>query len=236
MIPVEKNDVDISKLFEWGKEFVINGSNNKATKVYCRILGDADINKARVYALRSSAELRRKLLIEDSDERLAFISPIDKFNKEKVIDIIANLCMQDIAKIAYREVDIPVPKAPKDDATTEQLEKYQAEIDNYPKKRETKILDFINKKLEAKKKELSNLSEEELNKEYESTLINWLCEKEVQQKFKEVAAFYSLYKDNKYKYHLYNTVDEFMNLPTALKNILINFYQNLEMDTDTLKK
>jgi hypothetical protein len=235
-VPIEKNEVNIERLFDWGKEFTLPGDGDKETKVYVRILGDADLNKSRVYALRCSAELRRKLLTEDSDERLAFISPIDDLNKDKVVDIVAGLTMQDIAKTAYKEVVIPLPVEPKEDSTTEQQEKYQTEVDNFPKKRETEIYKFINKKLEAKKKELSKLTDEQLSKEYVSTLVVWLCEREVQTKFKEVSTFYSLYKDSKYKVHLYNTIDEFMNLPPTLKNTLISFYTSMEMDTDTLKK
>ena len=68
IMEIEKNDVDISKLFNWGKAFEIVGEDGVVDVVYMRVLGDADINKARVFALRESAKLRRALRNPDSDK------------------------------------------------------------------------------------------------------------------------------------------------------------------------
>ncbi len=62
MESIDRNDVNISILFNWGKEFILYDENRKELfKVYLRIIGDSDLNKAKVYALRKSAEMRKKL-------------------------------------------------------------------------------------------------------------------------------------------------------------------------------
>lgn len=56
----ERNDVDIFRLFHWGKEVTIfDKYGNELTNVYMRLVGDAELNLARVFAIRRSAELRK---------------------------------------------------------------------------------------------------------------------------------------------------------------------------------
>ena len=83
----EKSDVDISKLFHYGKKFDIQDRNGKKVlTVFIRIVGDADLNRARVYAIRRSAELRERLRSKESDESLAFIPPIESVEKNSLIE------------------------------------------------------------------------------------------------------------------------------------------------------
>jgi hypothetical protein len=81
MKDIEKNDVDISKLFKWGTSTTVQTPRGDAI-VWMKILGDADVNKARIYALRRSAEMRAKMVDLDSDERIALLPPLDTTNKQ----------------------------------------------------------------------------------------------------------------------------------------------------------
>ena len=86
---VEKSDVDISTLFNWGRVFeVINPKDQSVSSiVYMKLLGDADLGRARVYAIRKSAEMRRKLKDENSDERIAWVRSIDEVETEDLINL-----------------------------------------------------------------------------------------------------------------------------------------------------
>src|SRR5688572_17792334 len=128
MTEVEKNDVDINKLFIWGKKYdIVNAQGEVVYEVYMRLLGDADLNRTRVHALRKSQELRKKLRDVNSDERLLYVREKDELSKDELIYNVIALSMRDINNRAVREVKIPRPKAPRSDAKIEKMEKYQAE-------------------------------------------------------------------------------------------------------------
>ena len=129
---VERNDVDISQLFMWGKEFEIEGNAGKKAKVFIRLIGDADLNRARVHALRSSADLRNKLKTKGSDERLAFLPEVGSVERDVLIESISIMNIRDFSQEAVKEVDIPYPIEPDSDAKLEKMEKYQAQVDAYP--------------------------------------------------------------------------------------------------------
>jgi len=144
--------------------------------------------------------------------------------------------LRDFSREAYREVDIPIPVEPDSDASLEKQEKFQKEIDAYPKKREDAIRKYLKKKVDKLTEEYNNLSNEELQKKYESLMINELCEQESFKKFKEMSVYFSIYKDKNFKTRLFKDFDEFDNLAPEIKNKIINEYTSLELDTDTLKK
>jgi len=237
MAPVEKSDVDIAKLFSWSKESAIaDGHGNILAKIWIRLVGDADLNRARVFALRKSAELRAKLKDKSSDESMAFIQNIEVVDKSNLVDAVVGLNLRDVTRDAYREVTINIPKEPDSDASLEKQEKYQKEIDDYPKKREDAIRKYLKKKVDKLSEEYSNLSNEELQKKYESLMINELCEQESFKKFKEMCVYFSIYKDKSFKIRMFKDFDEFDNIAPEIKQRLMNEYTSLELDTDNLKK
>src|SRR5574339_958829 len=100
---VEKQDVDISKIFQWGRVFEVidpTKDDESLAFVYMKLLGDADLGRARVYALRKRAELRRKLKDENSDERIAWVRSIDEVTNEDLINLIIIFSGRDIANDA----------------------------------------------------------------------------------------------------------------------------------------
>ena len=238
---VEKNDVDLSPLFSWSKKFeIVNEDNEKGDEVhmpvYMRLLGDADLNRTRVFALRNSAEMRRKLKDENSDERLAYIPQMDQMTEEQLTNIILVLSMRDTTKEVTKNLKIKQPKIPRSDASTEVQEKYQAEVDAYDGKRQKEIKKSLEKALEEKRLTLLEKSKESLYSIYVSFMINELCEQEVMRSFREYSAYFGAYKDENLKEKLFSSYDEFANLPSELKSQFMNAYQSLEMVGDDLKK
>jgi hypothetical protein len=236
MTIVEKNDVDLSKLFMWSKECELTGVSGKPVKVYIRLLGDADINRARVMSLRKSAEYRKALKDPDSDERIAFIPDAADFDKENLADAIIAYTMRDTTKKAMREVVIPRPKDPGSDATTEQLEKFQAAVDEYPKVREKAIKDIMEKLILARRTELLAKEHAELAKIFDAVIINELCEQELTDRFKEYCIVFGTYADKKFTKRFFNSIEELSELPGDLKIKLMEEYALLEVDAENLKK
>ena len=49
MASAEKNDVDISKLFQYSDKFVLTGKGNKTHTVYIRLVGDAELKSSKSF-------------------------------------------------------------------------------------------------------------------------------------------------------------------------------------------
>jgi len=235
---VEKNDVQINRLFHWGKKYEViwEDEEKKTLEVWVRLLGDADVNRARVYALRKSAELRRKLHDPDSDERLAFLFNPESLETERLIALIAGLSLREITQNTIKSLKVKVPKQPKSDAPLEELENYQKEVDEYAPKREAEIKKNVEKEVTKLSKELTKLTREELIVKYESSMIDEVCEQEVINSFKEMSAYLGAFQDENYTVPLFDNFEQFHNLPTDIKNQFINNHQMLELTSSDLKK
>lgn len=233
---IEKGDVDISRLFHWGKEFeIIDRFGKKIMDVYLRLVGDAELNRSRVFAIRKSSELRKKLKNKDSEERLVYIQDISD-DKDRLIDMITVLRIRDFTQEANKEIMLSLPKEPKSDSPLEEIEKYQQEVDTYSEKRMEQVQEYVQNKLKELGEGLKKESLEWLTNEYERILINELCEQEMIRKFRESCAYLGAFRDENYKFRLFESFDDFDNLPTEVKEQFLNHYSGLEINIDELKK
>lgn len=232
---LEKNDVDINPLFAWSKEFEIVTSDG-TYPVFMRVCGDADIGKARVSALRKSAELRKNLKDLNSDERFAYIKEMDELSVESMVSVVIVFSMRDLSEKAKKQVKIKAPKQPRSDASTEAHEKYQKEVDDYPTKYQQAIKKFLEKEVEIMKAKLESLDKETLYTKYVSFMIDELCERDLMKYFREWTAYLSSYKDEGLKTRFFESFDDFANLPSDLKEEFIKQYTLLELSMDNLKK
>jgi hypothetical protein len=234
---VEKNDVDISALFTWGRVFeVTNQEGNVESLVYMRLLGDADVNKARVHALRKSAELRRKLMDEDSDERLAYIKSIEELSLEDLKNYIIVLSMREITNASYKNIKVKKPVQPKSDASLAKQEKYQAELDEYPAKVRDAISVQMKKEVEALRETLASETKEGLYKKYVTTSIVELCEQEAINSYRNIEVYLGCYKDDEYKERYFSSLEEYDNLNTQVKIDFRAAFERLDIKMEELKK
>lgn len=237
MKSIEKNDIDISKLFSWGSSLTLkNKHGDDVLTVYMRIIGDADVNRARVIALRKSAELREKLKTPGSDERVALLPSMKEIEKEKIIETMLFMTLKDLSSVAEKNLVLKYPQEPDSDATLEEQEEYQKQVDDWPNTLQTKISESLEKEVAIERKRLQQLSENKLKTEYEDLWINRLCEVEMYNSFQDICVVFGSYKDADYKRKLFNSIDDFQNLPTEVKEQLLDFYATLIIDIDELKK
>jgi len=236
MNDIEKNDVDISKLFQWGDSMELQTPSGKTITVWMRIIGDSETNRARVYALRQSADLRKKLKDENSDERIAMIPELDETDKDKVIEILLALNIKELTDRAYENMDIKYPKEPASDASLEEQEQYQAIIDGFPKYVEERTNEILEKEINRERKNLAGVSIEGLKQMYFDLLLRQLCETEMYKSFQDMTVYFACYKDPDYTERLFSSFDAFDNLPTSVKEVLATFYGTLTIDIDNLKK
>lgn len=233
----EKNDVDISKLFTWGKEGVIfDVDNNEIMKFYIRLIGDADINQARVHALRKSAEIRKKLRETQSDEYLAYIPDFEVVSKEQLIGALLMLKAKEIGENVAKEVKVPFPSEPDSDATLEAQEAYQKELDDYPNKVNKEIEEKVRAQLEKEDLKIKGLDKEILFEEYKAYMVNDICEKTMYEDFKNSCVYYGTYKDSSCEERLFTSSVEVGSFPSEIKKQFVDAYSELEINTDFLKK
>jgi len=232
----EKNDVLISPLFTWGKEFELVKDGEVISKVYMRLVGDADLNRARVYALRRSSVKRKNLRDRSSDENLAFIQEEGILDRERLIALCVLFTSKEITQKALKEVSVSFPKEPKSDASLEAFEKFQKQVDDFPDKRDKEYRKFINKEIAVLETRLATKSDHELYLLYIELITNELCEEEMLNSFREMCTYCGSFSDTEYKTRFFSSIEDFLNLDSAIKQDFMDAYQSLEIPTEELKK
>ncbi len=234
---IDKNDVSLAKLFNWGRKFEITDKyGNPATDVYIRLVGDAELNQARVKAIRASRELREKLKDQNSDERMVFMPDFDEMTDEAIAELITLQKVREFVQEANREVDLPLPIEPHTDAPLERQEEYQKLVDEYPQKRQETLNAYVIGRANELTAQLKNENRTYLVKECERQIISARCEEEMIKKFSEYCAFFGTYKDEEFKIRYFEDIDEFENLPTEIQQQFISGYQSLDINVTELKK
>jgi len=238
MESVDRGDVDISKLFVWAVPIAVQDTRSGAIvlEAYLRLVGDAELNRARVFSLRKSAELRKKLRTPDSDERLAFIPQIEEMDKDQIIETIVLYSINEFAIEAIRNVHVPYPKELPSDVTLEQQEKYQQEVDEYPEKRQAQIKEYIENRADTRRKELAELDKKEVFQQLEDQIVDTLCEAEASTKFREMCVYFGTYLDEDFTKRAFESFEQFDNFPRETKDQFLNAYYTLEVDGEELKK
>jgi len=237
MQEIDKNDVDISILFKWGTPVPIKDAfDNIIEIVYVRLAGDAETNRARTYALRESAKLRDLLRTPRSDERLAYIPDWKSMNEGHLVELIIQFNLRELVQKVTKEILMPLPVEPRSDSTLESQEKYQKEIDEYPKVRESKIKTRLDEIVKEERQRLKDLPKGELALEAENAIIKELCERRMYDAFQAMILAQTTFKDSEYKEKYFNSAEEFENLISDFKEQLFTAYNSINISTENLKK
>lgn len=133
-------------------------------------------------------------------------------------------------------MDIPYPKPLPSDATIEEQEKYQEEVDTFDERRDEVIRVFVEERINLERSKLMEKETEKLILQLRKTVIDKLCEDEMLRRYKEYIIYVSSFKDDKFKERLFNAYEDFENLPPSGKAQLAEFYNALELGNSELKK
>jgi hypothetical protein len=201
-----------------------------------RLVGDAELNQARVFALRESRKFRQKLMDPESDEALAFLPDLSLMNKEALIQTLISARMNDFIREANRTVEIVLPVEPHSEASLERQEEYQEEVDNFDTNYDQQIGEELNKIIERNQKMYESWSEEDLKKECIRQSINQLCEFRMLERFRAMCTYFGTYKDPNFKERLFSSFEEFDNLPSEIKEQFFAEYNKLDLSDAELKK
>jgi hypothetical protein len=237
MNSIDKNDVDISKLFNWGKKVKIVDKNGKLVlELFIRLVNDSELNQARVGALRASRELRQKLNDKSSPERLAFIPDFEMIGDENLVEALLVNELRTITQDVVRNLDFNLPVEPASTAPLEEQEKYQAKIDSWPEKRNKEIEEKVLARVASERKRLKALKRSELEKSFEKSLIESYCEDLMQETFIHMCAYFGTYLEDDYKDRAFESYEQFKTLLPEFMKQLVESYNTLDLSLDTLKK
>lgn len=237
MTSIERNEVDISKLFQWKKEVELLDLNGEIIlKAFIRLVGDENLNKAKVYGLRKSAELRKKLKDSNSDECLAYLPEKEFVEKENIIEQLLFFKVRDYTSKAVNELTFNIPVEPNSDSTLEDQENYQNKIDGFPQDRNNQIKEYVTKLVDKDREKYLNISFDLIFKEYIDLMINQYCEAEMILRFREMCVFYGTFSDSELKNRLFESIEQFQDLPKEIKDQLVDSYLSLEIGGEDLKK
>jgi|WetSurMetagenome_2_1015567.scaffolds.fasta_scaffold01074_1 hypothetical protein len=227
----------LKKLFSWSNVLnLVNEKDEVVMKVYQRLVGDMDLQKARMSALRFSRELRLRLRDVASDEYIGLVQPIEDLTRDQLI----TLLLVDSIDSARQEIDrdyyYAEPKEPDEFATTEEHEVYAHKWETWEAEREKDYQHKLVAKMDFLKEQFELLSDETLLARAKTMRIEALCEQELKNRFLEMCVLFGTYEDAQFTKHLFDTYLEFASQPDAVKNQLIEGYARLEMSTIGLKE
>lgn len=234
----EKSDVDISKLFEWSKEVELNTVSGDKLKVWMRIPTDADMNIARVAATRFSKELRDNLFDPEWEEREVYLPDVSHLTDEELVELIAAYNVREFGNQLVSEVqkEVPYPKELDGDATLEQQENYQVEVDTYKERFNTAFRSALERRVDGFRKLLSTKSRKENLRTREIDTIREVCNAKFFDRFREECVVLSTYKDEDMTIRLFKNHADFESKPKLLKDQLTDAYGLLEISSINLKK
>jgi hypothetical protein len=227
----------LNKLFSWSNSLDLkNASGEVVMKVYQRLIGDMDLQKARMSALRYSREFRLKLRNHDSDEYIALIQPVEDLERDALITLLLVDSVDSVRQEIDRNYYFPEPKEPEEFASTEEHEEYTEKWNSWERDREKDYSTKLVQEMDALKAKLSELSTEELLTRAKTLRVDALCEQELKLRFLEMCVLFGTYIDPQFKKHLFDTYIDLGSQPDAVKSQLIDGYATLEMSTIRLKE
>ncbi len=236
MKDIEKNDVDISKLFEFKSDVELHTVDGKTIKVYLRLPNDGDIGKARVRAIRDSAKFRNDLRNPKWEDREVYLPDVSDFSKEDMVSLIKSYSIRQISVEVSNNIEIPFPKEPDGEAVLEVHEEYQKAIDEYPALVNKKLMSEIKSGLENLEKVLKKKTKKQLIILHERELIKELSDGKFGVSFRERNAYYSTFSNKERTQKFFSSYEELRDSPTLLKEQLMNEYSKLELGSEALKK
>jgi len=226
----------ISKLFRWSRKVDIKDGDRILDTVYLRLVGDGEYQEARNMSLKCSKELRIKLRNPESEDYKSTFGDIEFLTRDELImgSIIGEITV-------YRDealMNIPEKESPTlpDNASLEEQEQHEDAVKKIRDDRVQAIANYIEKKSEEKKVELSTVEDiEQLRQLYTHSVITIKCTEEFTKTFREFQVYMGTYKDNKFKELAFDSFEDFLGSSPQLKTYLLTAYVNLELTGEELK-
>ena len=228
-------ETDLKKVFRSGQKFVLVLDDSSYMEIFMKVPSEEDINNARTYSLRESAKYRRSIYEDNDLIEMLLPSDIDKMSKEDIIGNIVSKNIKLLSEKARSNVSrrIKFPKQPGTYSTLEDMEKYQREVDEWPRRFAEELEKELNKLIDIEKRRLDKIDREKLIDMLEKSIIDEYVSIFNLQRFLDYILYRIVYVDNK---RMFESPEEVRNIPINIRSQLIDFYYDISLDTGYLKK
>lgn len=230
-------NLKIEDLFTWkGSIDITDNDGNVVETLYQRVINDADMQKTRLESLKETRLFRRALKDPNSLEYLASFPEEDDMSLDDLIAGILGSKFLFFRKNSQEIISEKKVKEPGFDSEQEEQEDFIAGVEDAKKEYEIAILEDAARQAEAMEADLRSKTHSEVFEIYKKEQIETLCRTKMINSFLDYATFYGTFKDEKLKQRRFNSVEDFRNLSTKVKNLLIANYQMLEISLTDVKK
>lgn len=219
----------MNKLFKWKTVVEFEGS-----KFPMRVVSDQVVDDARRYALIESRKLRRNLRDESSDDFLIHLDPLRDLDVDDYINVILFAAIRETMRTYMQNNPRPVMEALPDDATQEQQEEFEAAKEVRDEQYIADMQEYVKAWQEDFKTTLESKTRNQLETLARRYRTDAICEEFFTGVFEEYIVSSSIYTDEKYREKQF-TLEQFKNLPIALRSKLVDAYRNLAITSDDVK-
>lgn len=219
-----------SKLFNFKKTVVVHNIT-----FYMRIVPDSVVEDARSKALLEARKMRRALRDPNTTEYLVYLDVLSDFTDEELQNLIAVNASRDVMRQFIQSTPRPVLEPLGDNPTQEQQEEYVAAKD----KQEEDYFNELEEYMKAWRETFTAGLEARDRKYWEFMARRFqtdaTCEQVFTDFFEDYIVGSSLYTDDKYKTRLFESPEEYKQLPSDIRQELRTKYQELTVSTDDIK-
>lgn len=219
---------------------ILDDKGNPVT-IYMRVVGDQDLQEAFKLARVRSADKRRQLRDETSVEFKDQVLPIREASREDCIELIKVARSQDFNSEAFANTERPEevtleeiavdPDAP----TLEEQEKLDAANEAVQKEYEEAIKSYIETKLNQIDAEFAKVPLKELRGIAELEVSNIVSLELFLSEVLDQKIVAACYLDKTFKERAFDSVEEYRNSASVIKDQISKGYMNLELGTREIK-
>jgi len=233
----------LTDLFLYKKEIEITNPTTlkPIKKVWVRILGDYDLNLAYRHSRVASSAKRALLRDPDSSDYKDEVLGVLELPYEDQIDLIKTARSSNFIAEAQSIVERPdLPELEEvavdpDAARLEDLEKLDSVEEKESKEYKEKVQNYIDTKLLELSKELESLSKEEVLKIAQYEVSNIIPFSVFVDELNAYKAVFGTFQDKPCKIREFEDIQDFKNLPKAIKDQILFAINQLEITGEDLK-
>lgn len=228
-VPQQSTEALMQKLFKWKRQVEYNG-----VIFYIRVVSDMVIEDARRHALVEARKLRRELRDPNSNAYLIYIDVLEEYDLEQLIGLIEISASRQVMQEYIQNNPRPTVQPLRDGASQQEMEEHEAELEQRNEDYIANMQQVVKDWREQFDTDLRKQSEDVIRSTARRHEIDRVCEDLFRKEFETYVIAASVYKDSQYKERMF-TLEEYKSLPTEVKNLLYETYNNINVGADDIK-
>lgn len=210
-------------------------------KVWVRILGDFDLNKAYKASRIASNEKRAALRNPETEDYKDEVLGLIELSRMEQVEVIKTARLASFATEAQVAVDRPeLPKLEEialdpDGPSLEELEKLDKEEEEVETTYQSKIQEYIDTKQKELEDELEKKSDKEILELAQIEISNVIPFSIFMNELTDYKLLYGVFKDHACKEREFQSIEDVKNTPSSIKDQIIFAMNRLELGQTEIK-